>query len=391
MTRDKAGRELAGLTLDAQPSAVGEETIQAAAEPAAADGPIRMCYYLQTHNRSAQVTRLVEVLKEGSPNAIVLVSHDIDGPPLDVARLEALPGVHVFLEKGGYGDFTHIARYFAAIDWLDENGIEYDWLENFSGQDYPIRPLAEIERNIAKLGADGYDGFMLYTPVFQHKAPRDIDWGAGPEFKLDTKLGASWRYLYRNWRFGKVTPRKQLWLKPLMGIDLLQPWVMIDLAFCAVGVRRRRLPLPDGWTLYGGWFFTTLSKRAVRYVREYARNNPEMMEYYRTVSAPEEIFLQTTLINSGKFRFVPDSRHYIDFSVTKNGHPRTLDLSDVDKLKASDAHWARKFDIDRGTELFDVIDEWVRPLDRQASRLPEAGGFATGFAQRFADRWLGIV
>lgn len=335
-----------------------------------------MVYYLQTHNRPAQVARLVETLKEGSPNAFVLISHDIEGPALDVTRLEALPGVKVLLEKGGYGDFSHLERYFAAVDWLEDNGIEYDWLEVFSGQDYPIRPIAEIERNIAQMAADGYDGFMLYTPVFHDNVPEGADWGAGPEFKLDSKFGARMRYAYRNWRFGKPTPRKQLWLKPLMGLDLLQPWFRIDLAFCTFGVRRR-IPLPDGWILYGGWFFTTLSRRAVRYVRDYARENPDMMRYYRTVSAPEEIFLQTTLLNSGKFRFVPDSRHYIDFSVTKNGHPRTLDLGDVDKLKASDAHWARKLDLDRGSALLDVLDEWVRP---RAAEVPASEGHAPASA-----------
>jgi hypothetical protein len=348
------------------------------AQPAP-DGVGRMCYYLQTHNNPAQVTRLVEVLKEGSPDAIVVISHDIAGPALDIARLEAMPGVHVRLEKGGYGDFSHIDRYFAAIDWLDENGIEYDWLENFSGQDYPIRPIAEIEQNIAKIAADGYDGFMLYAPVFQDAVPKDADWGAGPAFKLDTKFGARMRYAYRNWRFGKPTPRKQAWLRPFMAIDLLQPWFRLDLAYCTIGVRRRRIPLPDGWILYGGWFFTTLSRRAVRYVRDYARENPEMMEYYRTVSAPEEVFLQTTLLNSGKFRFVPDSRHYIDFSVTKNGHPRVLDLSDVDKLKASNAHWARKIDPVRGRELLEILDEWVRP---QGQRLPAGDAHAPVLSDR---------
>jgi hypothetical protein len=337
-------------------------------ESSALDGPGRVCYYLQTHNGSAQVTRLVEVLKEGSPDATVLISHDVRGPALDVARLEALPGVHVLLEKGGYGDFSHFDRYFAAIDWLDENGIEYDWLENFSGQDYPLRPIAEIERNIAKIAADGYDGFLLYTPVFQDTTPSDVDWGAGPEFKLVGLFDALTRYSYRSWRFGRPTPRKQLWLRPFAVINLVQPWVRLSLSYATIGVRRRKTPLPEDYILYGGWFFATLSREAVRYVREYARNNPQIVEYYRSVLAPEEVFLQTTLVNSGKFRFVPDSRHYVDFTTSRYSHARTLDMSDVDTLKASNAHWARKLDMDQGSQLFDLLDEWVRPIRQEPAR-----------------------
>ena len=102
-------------------------------------------YLLQTHTRPAQVARLVQVITESSPDAVVLISHDEAGPALDVGGLRALGNVHVVLEHGGYGDFTHVDRYLAAVDWLDANGIDYDWLENLTGQDYPLRPIAEIE------------------------------------------------------------------------------------------------------------------------------------------------------------------------------------------------------------------------------------------------------
>ena len=110
-----------------------------------------MCYHIQTHTWPEQVTRLVEVIKRGSPGSAVLISHDVAGPPLDVRQLEAMPGVHVFVHAGGYGGFSHIDRFFAAVDWLEEHGVEYDWLETITGQDFPLRPIAKIERAIAEL------------------------------------------------------------------------------------------------------------------------------------------------------------------------------------------------------------------------------------------------
>ena len=42
--------------------------------------PDRVCYYMQTHTRPAQIARLVEVIKQGSPDSSVLVSHDLLAP-----------------------------------------------------------------------------------------------------------------------------------------------------------------------------------------------------------------------------------------------------------------------------------------------------------------------
>src|ERR1700761_3723167 len=111
----------------------------------------RVVYYVQTHSRPAQLTRLVQVITEGSPDALVLIGHDAAGTPLDIPRLRALGNVHVMLQKGGYGDFSHVDRYFEALDWLDGHGVDYDWLENLTGQCYPVRPIAETEATLAGL------------------------------------------------------------------------------------------------------------------------------------------------------------------------------------------------------------------------------------------------
>jgi hypothetical protein len=333
----------------------------------------RVCYYLQTHTRPGQVLRLVELIKAGSPDSVVLVSHDDSRPPLDTARLEALPGVHVFYEHGGYGDYSHLERFFAAIDWLESHGVAYDWLENISGQDYPVRPIAEIERTLAT--AD-HDGFLRYAPVFPGKTPPSADQGTA--VKLCEPFDAAMRYSYRHWWTGKPTPRKQRWLRPVMALNLIQPWVRVSLAFSTFGVRRRNTPFTGDFVCYGGWFFCTLSAACVRYARDFARDNPELMAYFRTVLAPEEIFLQTVLVNSGKFRFEPDAKRYIDLGASRNNHSKTLGVADLDAVVASGAHWARKFDPEHDRAVIDMLDQRVRGLaadDRDGTRycLPRGG------------------
>jgi len=325
--------------------------------PAAAGRRTRVVYFLQTHSHPAQVTRLVEAIKEGSPEALVLISHDAAGPPLEAARLQALGNVHVLTVRGGYGDFSHLDRYFAAVDWLDEHGIEYDWLQNLTGQDYPLRPIAEIE---AELAAADHDGFLLYAPVFPDRVPPSADQGAGARYRLAAPFDATTRYDYRHWRFGRPTPAKQRWLRPLMALNLVQPWFRLGLAFAAVGIRRRRTVFGAGFACYGGSFFCTLRAPCARYARDYAAGNPDVVAFFRATLAPDEVFLQTVLVNSGRFRFEPDSRRYIDWTGSRNNHPKILGVADLDDMLASDAHWARKLDLEKDATLFDILDQRIR-------------------------------
>jgi hypothetical protein len=316
---------------------------------------------MQTHTRPAQVARLVEVIKEGSPDSVVLISHDDSGPPLDVRRLEALPGVHVFNVPCSYGDFSHLDRYFDAVDWLDAQGVEYDWLENITGQDYPLRPIAEIERRLAD---SELDGFLQYAPVFPDETPPSADRGAGPDYQLCKPFDAAMRYRYRHWRIGRPTRAKQRWLRPLMAVDWMQPWVRVSLAFSTIGIRRRTSIFSDDFICYGGSFFCTLSARAVRYARKFARENPDIVDFFRSTQAPDEVFLHTVLVNSGEFRFLPDRKRYIDYSRTRNNHPKTLGVPDLERMLASGDHWARKFDINHDAEVLDILDRHIRRAPR---------------------------
>jgi hypothetical protein len=334
----------------------------------------RVVYYLQTHSRPAQVTRLVETILAGSPNALVLISHDRGGPPLETAKLEQHANVHVLVEPGGYGGFSHLDRYLAAIGWLDEHGIDYDWLENINGQDYPIRPIAEIERAFGKTNTDG---FMVYSPVFPERMPAGADQG-NRAYRLCSPFDASTRYDFRHWRFGRPTPAKRGLMRPLLAVNWVQPWIRVNTSFASVGIRRRKGPFSKDFPCYGGWFCCTLRARAARYVRDYAKANPVVVAQFRTLLAPEETFIQSVLVNAGMFTFVPDAKRYIDWTGGEHNQPRTLGMADLDALLASDAHWAHKLDLDQDAGLFDSLDQRIRQEPGKPDDHPRATRTSTG-------------
>lgn len=314
----------------------------------------RVCYYIQTHKGPGQIVRLVERIKHASPESVVLIHHDSSGPALDAQRLESVPGVHVLIGPGGYGNFTHLDRFFAAVDWFEAHDVEFDWLQNMTGQDYPIQPIAATHRFLAESDADGY---LQYAPVFVDRTPPDADWGAGPEFRLCNKFDTTMRFEYRHRWIGRPTKTKQRYLRPLMAIDWLQPWVRISLAYSTVAVRRRNTIFnDDDFICYGGSFFCTLSAQCVRYARDFARENPDIVAFFRGMPAPNEVFLQTVLVNSKKFRIIPDGKRYIDWTNSRNNHPKVLGVADLPAMLASDAHWARKFDSDADHRVLDILD-----------------------------------
>ena len=81
-----------------------------------------------------------------------------------------------------------------------------------------------------------------------------------------------------------------------MALNFVQPWVWLSLAYSTIGIRRHWTVFSDDFIGYGGWFFSTLAKPCVRYVRDFARDNPEDVAFFRTVLGPEGAFLQTVLV-----------------------------------------------------------------------------------------------
>jgi hypothetical protein len=134
----------------------------------------------------------------------------------------------------------------------------------------------------------------------------------------------------------------------------------VSLGFSSIAIRRRSTIFDVDFICYGGSFFCALSESRVRYARDFARDNPDIVAFFRTMPAPDEVFLQTVLVNSGKFCLIPDGKHYIDFTKSHNNHPKTLGIADLDAMLASGTHWARKFDYTSKSEVLDILDRHVK-------------------------------
>ena len=67
--------------------------------------------------------------------------------------------------------------------------------------------------------------------------------------------------------------------------------------------RTLRLPIlrrqfPDGLQPYGGGAWCALSHAAVRYISSFVEQRPDVVRFFKHVKIPDEIFVQTILMNS---------------------------------------------------------------------------------------------
>lgn len=305
---------------------------------------MRVCYNIHSHRNPAQLHHLVRTITAGSPGCVVIVSHDTAGEPIDAAALRALGNVTVQYTQGGYGDFSHVDRYFDAIRYLRESGTSVDWLVNLAGQHYPLKPLAVIED---ELGAAATDGFVQYFPAF------------GPGHHWPPRRSRS-RYLFHHRRLAPLSPAWQRRLRPVQLLNRVQPLLRVHVGYGLTLGFRVRTPFGAGLRLYGGSSFMSLSWPVVEYLWQFRERRPDLSAYFRRTLSPEEAYFATALLNAGRFRFTNDKLRYFRFPKGGLNRSRTLGLADVDEAMASGAHFGGKFDMSVEPEAIARIDQFVR-------------------------------
>ena len=287
-----------------------------------------VAYLVLSHRNPAQVLRLVAALNEG-PEARVLVRHDQRGSELARAEIERAGAEaiedEIEMEWGGWSQLELI------LNALREGRTRHDpdWTLVLSGQDYPLRPMDEIEAALKNEVADARLGSV--RKVERHRPPRGED-----EFFL--------RARYRHYRKPSKLPHLPHALRPFLYVREAPP---------RVGVRDPRTPTHD---LYVSADWLTLGRRALEAVLD-ADPRP-----FRRSAVPSESFFATVLLNRADLTTERDHRRFAPFAHPGAPHPQTLKTEDLDRILASKADFARKFDIGADARVLDLLDKRRRPV-----------------------------
>jgi hypothetical protein len=280
---------------------------------------VQVVFLILVHKNPEQTIRLIERLEstqskfvvhvdQRSPNAVNSVISDWAAKRTDVTLVER--------HRCYWGNFGTVAGTLECIRAALKFDDRFDYGILLSGQDYPIKPLSSI-----------FDYLTLNT------GKQFIE-----SFRLD-ETENRWTYQCKEFQ---ATARYS--------------WYVARF-------RSRRLPiplrrsLPAGLKPCGGSQWWCLTCEALEYISGYLDKNPKALRFFRHVSIPDEIVFQTVLYSSPFQKdIISDDMHYVDWDRPNPSFPRVLEEGELEQLRSSPKLFARKFDMTRGTSIFDLID-----------------------------------
>ncbi len=319
----------------------------------------RFAYLLLTHTQPKHVEALTERILTLSPEAQVVVHHDLAAGALPW-RGRAPDGVY-FVERGRvlWGDWSMVEATRRLLRFATEQ-LEADWFVLLSGEHRPAVPLEDWER---ATGASGIDALVPAVPLAER-----LHFGtARSEANLYlARTRHQWR-LYRR-------PRHEILHRAMGGVSKLsrglQPLLAVEFVHrrdgWAVGTpraggRMRAMPVHRG----SQWI--AMNRRATARVLGV---DPVVTAWFRTSWIPDETFFQSVLYNEPDL-VVSDSPTTFVLETPEHPVPGWMRLGFEDRpaMWKAGTPFARKVDPVHRPAVMAAIDDEV---DRRAQRDPRA-------------------
>lgn len=263
-----------------------------------------------SHRAPAQVARLVDRITEGE-DTIAVVHHDPRGEALS---LRASPQIAMIPDATPcqWGRLSLVEAQWRSLGWVAKNIPDFSWALLVSGQDYPIRRMGNIEKELAN---SPHGAYLRHFPIDGDPAD-DVD-----PWQPETRH----RYLRKR----RI---------PFSRRSVPLPW-------------RRRAP----FRLWAGDMWFNLSAPAVHTMLGDRRTAEDLFGFLRYAPVPDEAFIACMALNSG-VGVANNSRRFIEW-IGDNPHPELITAAHMNALAASDAFFARKVDAERHPDVPDLLDD----------------------------------
>ena len=134
--------------------------------------------------------------------------------------------------------------------------------------------------------------------------------------------------------------------------------------------RQKNANLFDHVDLFKNFYWMSLPAECVKYVIDYANNNPEVMEVYMNSICPEESFFSTTLANQEQFHdmfnWVQGTKNYkgITYFKTFDTAFPMIEESDIELIENSEVFFAKKFSVSYNEKLVDYFYKKIMEDER---------------------------
>jgi len=301
-------------------------------------------FVLLSHNKPEQLLRLTRRLVHLYGDAPIVCHHDFSQCSLNGL---VFPSQVIFVRphlETKWAGMSLILAFLRALKIMYQRLSPPDWFVLLSGSDYPVRPPQTV---LDELASGGFDAYLDHRLV-------EYPWTPDPkiEYAPHAFKCAGWIPLAHD-RYVAIHP--------------CLPWYSLGrrrFVKLTVGhIRSKRLlrfftPFTETLKCYGGSQWFTGNHRAAERLLATNSQNRILFEHFSGRFIPDESLPHTILCNQADLRISENDLRYIDWRMG-GYHPKTLGLDDIPRILASGAHFARKFDLAMGPEVFDAIDEIV--------------------------------
>jgi core-2/I-Branching enzyme len=298
---------------------------------------VKIGFAIVSHNEPEQLLQLVKTLNAMFGAPPIVCHHDFSRCSLQQALFPtnvSFVHPHIFVRWGHISLPLAALRAFSLLRKYDQP----DWIYLLSGSDYPVRPVDEI---VADLSNPNYDAYLdnreiVYRALPPGQTAQDGGFGRPSWIPLAYGRYCTWRRPTKTLLFsGSFLSRRRFVPIRNHRIDCMTRWFQFN--------RPSRI--------YGGDFWFHANRKAI----DRLLDDPSMkrlVRYYRTRELPEESLFHTALCNQADLRICKDHKRYEDWT-SGGAHPKWLDMSDVPKIIASGAHFARKI---RDAKLLEFVE-----------------------------------
>jgi hypothetical protein len=215
-----------------------------------------------------------------------------------------------------------------------------DYVTILSGQDFPLRPVAEFVQFLEANRERNY--------IHHFQLPYE-GWKLGGKHRTDYYTYLLFGHPYT------CVPRND-------GTGMLVGTLsgMLNAILSPLSLGKPARSFPNYVTPIGGEHWMNLNADAAAYVLSFVREHPDYVRYHRHTSAAPEMFIQSILVGTAfaeSHEIVNDDLRYIVWDDTCAKHPKTLLLEDGEAILASSDFFARKVSAARDPALFAKLRE----------------------------------
>lgn len=282
---------------------------------------MRVAHIIMAHKGPRQLSRMIERLAHPQFDFYIHVDAKVQ---LDKFKLLNHKPNIFFIQnrkKCNWGGWSFTRAIISCLTEIIDKGMDYDFFNLLSAQDYPI------------IGAD-----HIYRYFEQRKGQNFI--------YFDAPDSLWWKEAAKRYKYYHLT-------------DSNTPGKYLIQKIANAFLPERKFP--DEMELYGGsnasWW--TISGECARYLVHKVPQNSRLDRFLKYCWGTDE-FVITTIVMNSSFReqTVNENFRYIDWS-EGGGHPRFLESKDFDKIVNSGMMFARKFDAEKDSRILDLLDSHI--------------------------------